>query len=86
MVIVSPYARAGYTNSTPATFASILAFVEQTFGLPRWVSTTPAHTPSPTPSTTPSLRSRASPWSQQPVPLSEQQYIAAHPSDPDDPT
>ena len=33
MVIVSPYARAGYTDSTHATFASILAYVEQTFGL-----------------------------------------------------
>ena len=33
MVIVSPYARAGYTDSTPATFASILAYTEQTFDL-----------------------------------------------------
>ena len=33
MVIVSPYARAGFTDSTHATFASILAYVEQTFGL-----------------------------------------------------
>ena len=33
MVIVSPYAKAGYTDSTPATFASILAFAEHTFGL-----------------------------------------------------
>jgi Phosphoesterase family len=33
LVIVSPWARAGYTDSTPATFASILAFTEQTFGL-----------------------------------------------------
>jgi phospholipase C len=34
MVIVSPYAKAGYTDSTRATFASILAFTEHTFGLP----------------------------------------------------
>ncbi len=33
LVIVSPYARAGYTDTTPATFASILAYGEQTFGL-----------------------------------------------------
>jgi phospholipase C len=33
LVIVSPYAKAGYTDSTPTTFASILAFTEQTFGL-----------------------------------------------------
>jgi phospholipase C len=34
MVIVSPYAKSGYTDSTRATFASILAFTEHTFGLP----------------------------------------------------
>jgi phospholipase C len=33
LVIVSPYARPGYTDNTPATFASILAFTEQNFGL-----------------------------------------------------
>ena len=34
LVIVSPYAKAGYTDSSQASFASILAFTEQTFGLP----------------------------------------------------
>ncbi len=33
MVIVSPYARPAYTDSTPATFASILAYEEHVFGL-----------------------------------------------------
>lgn len=33
MVIVSPYAKKGFTDSTPATFASILAFTEHTLGL-----------------------------------------------------
>lgn len=33
VVMVSPYARAGYTDSTPATLASFLAYTEQTFGL-----------------------------------------------------
>jgi phospholipase C len=33
VVIVSPYARPGYTDNTPTTFAGILAFTEQTFGL-----------------------------------------------------
>jgi phospholipase C len=32
-VIVSPYARAGYTDSTDATFSSILAFTEHVLGL-----------------------------------------------------
>ncbi len=34
MVIVSPFAKLGYTDSTPTTFAGTLAFVEHTFGLP----------------------------------------------------
>lgn len=34
MVIVSPYAVSGYVDSTPATFASILAFTEHNFALP----------------------------------------------------
>jgi len=33
MVIVSPYAKAGYTDSRPATFASILAYEEYVFSL-----------------------------------------------------
>jgi phospholipase C len=33
LVVVSPYARAGYTDTTPTTFAGILAFTEHTFGL-----------------------------------------------------
>ena len=31
--IVSPYARAGYTDSSPATFVSMLAYAEHNFGL-----------------------------------------------------
>jgi phospholipase C len=34
VVIVSPYARPAYTDTTPASAASILAFTEQNFGLP----------------------------------------------------
>ncbi len=33
LIIVSPFAKLGYTDSTPTSFAGILAFVEQTFGL-----------------------------------------------------
>ena len=33
LVIVSPYARPGYTDSTSTTFAGILAYTEHTFGL-----------------------------------------------------
>jgi phospholipase C len=34
MVIVSPYAKAGYTDSNTASFASILAYIEHNFDLP----------------------------------------------------
>ena len=34
MVIVSPYAKAGFTDSNVASFASLMAFVENTYGLP----------------------------------------------------
>jgi phospholipase C len=33
LLIVSPYAKAGFTDRSTATFTSILAFVEHTFGL-----------------------------------------------------
>jgi len=33
LLIVSPYAKPGYTDTTPTTFASILAYTEQIFGL-----------------------------------------------------
>jgi hypothetical protein len=33
LLIVSPYARPGFTDSTPTTFAGILAYTEQTLGL-----------------------------------------------------
>jgi phospholipase C len=33
LLIVSPYARPGYTDTTPTTFAGILAYTEQNFGL-----------------------------------------------------
>ncbi|HEY2576293.1 MAG TPA: hypothetical protein VGI74_08305 [Streptosporangiaceae bacterium] len=33
-MIVSPYARPAYTDTSSASFASILAYVEHTYGLP----------------------------------------------------
>ena len=35
MLLVSPYAKAGYTDSAAASFASILAYTEHAFTLPR---------------------------------------------------
>jgi len=86
MVIVSPYARAGYTDSTPATFASILAFVERNFGLASLgINDAGAYafanafdySQSPL---------AGIPMARQAIPPAEQRYLAAHPGDPDDPT
>jgi phospholipase C len=33
LIIISPYARPRFTDTMPATFAGILAYTEQTFGL-----------------------------------------------------
>jgi phospholipase C len=86
MVIVSPYARAGYTDSTPASFASILAYTEQALGVaPLSVNDAGAYAfanafdYSQTPLAPVAMR-------QQPISLAEQQYLAAHPGNPDDPT
>ena len=86
MVIVSPYVRAGFTDSSPATFASILAYVEQTFNLaPLGVNDAAAY-----------AYANAFDYSQTPlapIPMehetissAEQQYIIAHPGTLDDPT
>jgi phospholipase C len=86
MIIVSPYAKPGFTDSTNATFASMLAYTEATFGLaPLGPNDANAYdysnafdyqqTPiAPVPMT------------QQTISRAEVQYLAAHPPNPDDPT
>jgi phospholipase C len=86
MVIVSPYGKPGYTDSHPASFNSMLAFIEHTFGIP--------------PMSDQDRRaydySRAFDYGQQPlapvrmvhsrIPVWELRYIAQHPGDVNDPT
>jgi phospholipase C len=88
MIIVSPFAKQGYTDSTPATYASLLAYVERTFGLPA------LHPCGNEPGCTDDANaydfSHAFSYSQAPlapiamahtrVPRAERRYIAAHPS------
>jgi phospholipase C len=86
MVIVSPYAKPGYTDSTNATFMSMLAYTEHTFGLTPLTSADAnaydygnsfnyAQTPrGPVPMTHRTL------------PAWERLWVASHPPDPDDPT
>jgi phospholipase C len=86
MVIVSPYARAGYTDSRVASFASMLAYTEHNFGLePLWVTDANAYD-----------YARAFDYGQDPLPPIRLQqhpvpdwvdaYVRAHPPDQDDPT
>jgi phospholipase C len=86
MIVISPYARAAYTDSRDATFTSVLAFIEHDFYLPA-LSSLDAHSYNflgsfdfaqkplgPVPLTTTKISS------------TEQQKIKANPPDPDDPT
>ena len=90
LVIVSPYAKAGYTDSHHASLASILRFTERTFGLES-LDVNDAHAydyadafnfaAKPTGSRV-TMREYA-------VPASSRQFLASHPvsaEDEDDPT
>jgi phospholipase C len=86
MLIVSPYARTGFTDSSPASFDSVLAYVEHTFGLPPLAAGDAAaydyanafdYGGAPRPGV-PMVRERVPSW--------ERAYISRHPPDPDDPT
>ena len=86
MVIVSPYARAGYTDSTPTSFSGILAYVEHRFGLaPLTTSDAGAYdfhsafdyAQLPLPPVTIVMRH---------VPTSSLRWMATHRPDPNDPT
>lgn len=86
MLIVSPYAKSGYTDSGPTTFAGVLAFTEKTFGLPSLgtsdkgaydfadsfdYSQAPLH---------------GVPMTREVVPLASVRWIRTHPPSPNDPT
>jgi len=86
MVIVSPWARPGFTDSTTASFASMLAFVEHAYGLaPLWETDANAYD-----------YSGAFDFGQQPLapikleqhplPAWEKAWLREHPPPRDDPT
>jgi len=91
MIIVSPYAKQGSTDSTPAVFASLLAYVEHTFGLPALAPCGGA--PGCTDDTNVYDYANAFDYSQAPlppipvtrstIPGSEQWYLQTHPARPD---
>jgi phospholipase C len=86
MVIVSPFAKPEYTDSNVASFDSMLAFVEHTFGLAP-LSSRDAVAYDYSQSFDYSQRPIPPIHMQQnPVPAWEIEWIRAHPPDPNDPT
>lgn len=86
MVIVSPFAKPRFTDSTQASYASMLAFTEHNFGLePLWITDATAYDYansfdySQKPLGPIELKTR-------PVPAGVTEWVSDHPSDPDDPT
>jgi phospholipase C len=88
MVIVSPYARPGYTDSTIASFASMLAFTEHVFGLqPLSSADAGAYDYANAFDATRTTGGSPPPLATRAIPRREQRYIARHPADLDkDPT
>ncbi len=89
MIIVSPYAKQGYTDSTPTTFISMMAFVEHTFGLAPLNPCATSTDPNCTDDTNSYDLSDAFDYSQAPlppqpmartpIPAWERAWLAAHP-------
>ncbi len=86
MIIISPYAIAGHTDSTVATYASVLAFTEHLFGLPALSSLDGSayDYSSSFNFSQPALRPVAEVQSR--ISSSERQQLAANPPDPGDPS
>jgi phospholipase C len=85
MVIVSPYARPGFTDANVASYDSMLAYTEHTFGLaPLSTRDATAYDFSQSFDYTQSLSSI--PLTQHLLPAWEQQWLQEHPTDPGDPT
>jgi len=86
-VIVSPYAVPGFTDSTLASYGSILAFTEHVFGLAPMSSQDASaydYSKSFDYSQPPRRPIQLPGW--HPIPRWEQRYLRSHPADPDDPT
>jgi phospholipase C len=84
MVIVSPYAKPGSTDSTNATFASILAYTEHTFGLPALSANDAAAYDYANSFDYTQVPLSGGPLPYHPLPPSTVAYLQAHQDDPDD--
>lgn len=86
MVIVSPYAKPGFTDSTAATYASMLAYVENVFTVaPLGSADSTAYNYSNSFDYAQTPLSGAV-MTQQPISAAERQYLALHPPNPNDTT
>jgi phospholipase C len=86
MLLISPYAKPGYTDTETASFASILAFTEHTFGLAPLSSADSGaydYSNAFNYNQTPLAPVR---MARTPEPMTSTAYIAAHPPDLSDPT
>jgi phospholipase C len=87
MVIVSPYAKVSFTDKQPATFASILKFAEEAFGLsPLSANDMNAYDFANSFDFVAAPTGPRTALSSHPVSEATKQFIAAHPTDEDDPT
>jgi phospholipase C len=87
MVIVSPYAKVGYTDTHPASFASILRFTEETFGLSALsVNDAGAYDYANSFDFSAPVAGARATMTTSPISAASRSYTAAHPLDPDDPT
>lgn len=86
MIIMSPYARRGFTDSNVASFASMIAFTEHTFGLPSMGSLDATAYDFRDSFDYSQAPLAPAPMATAPVPASSTAFVATHPADPDDPT
>lgn len=87
MVLVSPYAKPGFTDHNTATFASILAFAEHTFGLAPLNSTDASAYDYADSFDFTQVALAPAKLTQHAVPASSIRWVATHPDeDADDPT
>jgi phospholipase C len=87
MIIVSPYAKRGYTDSTQASFASMLAYTEHVFELaPLATDDANAYAFGNSFDYTQPSQAPAFTATRTAIPPTELRFIADNPPDPDDPT
>ena len=87
MLIVSPYARAGFTDSKPTSFAGVLAYTEHTFHLaPLNSSDKTAYALAHSFDYSQTARQAPIPLIHTPLPLASVKWLRRHPDTGTDPT